>query len=162
MSETREAGDGGQRVLHVLVVGRREPRSETLGARQRRQALLDVAAVPLDVATDHRVDDVAVARFKNALFDQDLSQWFELVEHPGIHARDELVAGDEVHLQREDAEEQVAVGVRRGHGVAPLGETRSRLRPGLCIIAGPHTEKPGCRGRNAGGRTRRRGRPLGG
>jgi hypothetical protein len=37
--------------------------------------------------------------------------------------------------------------------VAPLGETRGRLRPGLCIIAGPHTES-----RVGAGETREAGR----
>src|SRR5262249_9445535 len=32
------------------------------------------------------------------------------VEDPGVHGRDESVTVDEVHLQRQDAEEEVAVG----------------------------------------------------
>src|SRR5262245_41896852 len=38
-----------------------------------------------------------------------------LVEHPGIHRGEEGVAGDEVHLQRQYAEEEVAVS-GTGHG----------------------------------------------
>ena len=55
----------------------------------------------------------------HALLDQDLFQRLVLGEHPGAHRRQEGVAGHEVHLQGQDAEQQVAVGgrgTRRGFG----------------------------------------------
>jgi hypothetical protein len=47
---------------------------------------------------------------------------------PGIHRGDELVASDEVHLQRQDAKQQIAISGRSGHRVVTtadnLGEKR--------------------------------------
>jgi hypothetical protein len=46
------------------------------------------------------------------VIEQDLSQILVLVEYPRLHGRDEGVAADELHLQGQDAEQQVAVGAR--------------------------------------------------
>ena len=46
--------------------------------------------------------------------DQDLSQGARLFQGPGMHGRNQLIAVDKVHLQCEDAEQQVLVG---GNGV---------------------------------------------
>jgi hypothetical protein len=81
--------------------------------------VLGVAAVVLDVPVDDRLHQGVFLRGQAALFDQDLPQGLVLGEHPGAHRRQEGVAGDEVHLQGQDAEQQVAVGgrgTRRGFG----------------------------------------------
>ena len=49
------------------------------------------------------------------MLDQDLAERLGLVQHPGVHGRDEGVAADEVHLQSQDAEEEVAVAAGRIH-----------------------------------------------
>jgi hypothetical protein len=57
---------------------------------------------------------------QSSLFKQNLAQRSAFVEHPGLHARNESVGADEVHLQGEDAKQQVAIGWgtvgRLGHG----------------------------------------------
>jgi hypothetical protein len=45
------------------------------------------------------------------LGEQDFSEWLLFVEHPSVHGGDERVAVDEVHLQGENAEQQIAIGV---------------------------------------------------
>ena len=45
-----------------------------------------------------------------ALFDENLADRLVLGMDPGVHCGDEMLAADEIHLQRQDAEEQVAVG----------------------------------------------------
>ncbi len=66
-----------------------------------------------------------------ALLAQHLPEGFVLVENPGVHRRDQLVARDEVHLQGDDAEEQVAVGIvgvsTRRHGGGSQGKDAERV-----------------------------------
>jgi hypothetical protein len=55
------------------------------------------------------------------LIDEDLAQSLILIKHPGIHCCNQGVAANEVHLQCQDTEQQVAVGGRvqwrrAGHG----------------------------------------------
>src|SRR6266446_1233666 len=61
---------------------------------------------------------------------EDLSQRFGLVQDPGVHGLDQGVAADEVHLQREDAEQQVTVGSpcgrRCGHEAISFGSAREK------------------------------------
>ena len=86
---------------------------------ERREAPLRVAAVLLDVAVDQRLEQGPARRVQGAALDEDLAERPVLLQGPGVHRRDQGVAGDEVHLQRQDAEEEVAVCRRGGHGRGP-------------------------------------------
>src|SRR5262249_2690935 len=79
------------------------------GRFHRRQAALGVLAVLFQMPPHHRVEQFAVGRGEGALVEQDLPQRFGLVQDPGVHGGDQGVAADEVHLQRQDAEQKVAV-----------------------------------------------------
>jgi hypothetical protein len=50
-----------------------------------------------------------------ALFDQQLLERLLLIERPSVQRRDELVAVDEIHLQRQDSGQQIAIGGGTGH-----------------------------------------------
>jgi hypothetical protein len=80
------------------------------------------------VLVDQRLQQAAPGLSEVAALDEDLAERFRLVQRPGVHPGDEGVAGDEVDLQREDAEEQVAVGVGLGHRCRPVG-FRHAIRP---------------------------------
>jgi hypothetical protein len=41
-----------------------------------------------------------------------MAAFSRLVQYPGVHGLDERVAACEIHLQGEDAEQQIAVGRR--------------------------------------------------
>ena len=69
-----------------------------------------VALVQLDMAIDHGVKHRPRLRVERLLLDQNFRERLALVENPAVHRRDELVARDEVHLQSQDAEQEVAVG----------------------------------------------------
>ena len=86
---------------------------------------------------------------------QDPAQGPVLVQDPGVHGADQGIARDEIHLQRQDAEQQVEVGVRLGHhrpreihrpsstirpAIAAGSSTPPRRRIGAC---GRH-RRPGC------------------
>jgi hypothetical protein len=71
------------------------------------------------VPVDHRLHQGLLLGGQVAVPDEDLSQGLVLVQDPGVHGPDEGIAADEVHLQGQDAEQQVAVGgrgTRRGFG----------------------------------------------
>jgi hypothetical protein len=73
----------------------------------------------VDVPLHHGLHQSPLLWSKAALFDENLSQWLVLVQNPGVHGPQEVVAADEVHLQGQDAEQQVAIGGRgtgRGFG----------------------------------------------
>jgi hypothetical protein len=61
--------------------------------------------------TDDGIEDL--------LRDEDFSKGAFLVEHPGVQGGDEGVAVEEVHLQGQDTEKQVAIGVGDRHGSIP-------------------------------------------
>src|SRR5438128_6196734 len=61
---------------------------------------------------DQRVERLNLAGGDLPLLEQDLPERLTLVEHPSVHGGYERVAADEVHLQGEDPEQQVAIGIR--------------------------------------------------
>src|SRR5262249_48791875 len=75
-----------------------------------------------EVFEDDRVEQLPALGGEVTVFVEDVAERPVLVEHPDVHGGDERVAADEVHLHREDAEEQVAVG---GHGGARRMRGRS-------------------------------------
>jgi hypothetical protein len=86
-----------------------------------RQALLRVTVVGVQVLLHHRVQQAPPRGGQPPLVKEDLAQGLGLVQHPGVHGLDQAVAADEIYLQGQDAEEQVAVGggigrCTMGHG----------------------------------------------
>ena len=68
-----------------------------------------------DLATRVSLVEGMILGAEAAALAEEVGQGPLLGQHPGVHGLDELVAGDEVVLQRQDAEEQVAVDVGLGH-----------------------------------------------
>jgi parallel beta-helix repeat protein len=114
--------------LHVGVGEGLQLLAQRADGADRRQALPRVVAVHLQVALDEGLEQGAVVGPQRGLLHEDLAEGFGLVEDPGVQGGDEGVARDEVHLQRQDAEEQVAIGRRLGHG--PVLVARRRTPPG--------------------------------
>ena len=79
----------------------------------------------LQVFLNHTLQPGVEVLAQRPLLQEDLAQGFVFLQHPGVHGPDEGVSRDEVHLQGEDAEQQVAVGKGLRHGLtalnAPLG-----------------------------------------
>jgi hypothetical protein len=102
-------------------------RADGAGRAEGGEAPLGVSTVPAQVLRHQGLQRVPLVLGQGALVLEDVTQGLRLVEHPGAHGRDEGVAGDEAHLQGEDAEQQVAVGREPGGG---------RLGHGLHLVAG--------------------------
>jgi hypothetical protein len=62
------------------------------------------------------VEYVALVGTERVLFNEYVAERLGLILYPGVHGGDEGVAAEEVHLQGQNAEEQIAVGVGGGHG----------------------------------------------
>ncbi len=92
---------------------------------QRREAPLGVVAVLGQVLAHQRIEQAAVLLAQGPLLDEDLSQGPGLVQDPGVHGGDQRVARDEVHLERDDPEQQVAIGSGRRHRRALRRASRS-------------------------------------
>src|SRR5262245_55463265 len=73
------------------------------------KAPLGVTAVAGQVAVHQGVEGSPVGLDQGALALEDLAEGLGLVEDPGAHGGNEGVAADKVHLEGEDAKEQVAV-----------------------------------------------------
>jgi hypothetical protein len=73
----------------------------------------------LQMFLDQGAQQGVLVRAQGTLLLQEFSQWRLLSQYPGVHDSNELVAGDEVHLQGQDAEEQVAVSADSRHRRAP-------------------------------------------
>ena len=91
------------------VVGHRADRAEGL------QAPGGVAAVGADVLVDEGFEQVPARLRQVAPLDEQGPQRRLLADDPGVHRLEEGVAGDEIHLLGQDAQQQVAVGVNAGH-----------------------------------------------
>src|SRR5262245_66091654 len=88
----------------------------------------------LEVLLDQRLQESPLSGGEGLLLDEDVAERPLLGGRPGGHGGNESVAADEVQLQREDPEQQVAVAAgRRGRGHAASLGKRLQERPcGQC------------------------------
>ena len=105
-------GDAGLKVdvgQAAEVVGHRADRAQCL------QAPGGVAAVGADVLVDQGFEQLTARPGEIAALDEQCSERRFLANDPGVHRREQGVAGDEVHLRGQNTQEQVAVGIDAGH-----------------------------------------------
>ena len=95
------------------VLGHRADRAEGL------QAPGGVAAVGADVLVDEGFEQVTTRLREIPALDEQGSQRRLLADDPGVHRLEQGVAGDEIHLLGQDAQQQVTVGVDTGHRGRP-------------------------------------------
>jgi hypothetical protein len=107
-------GDTGQARLQVGVGDLVQLLTDGANGADRGEALFGLIAVQVQVLLHQGLQQGVRVGAEGAVLLQDLSQGFALVEHPGVHGADEGIAADEVHLQGQDAQQQVAI--RRGTG----------------------------------------------
>jgi hypothetical protein len=107
-------GDFPQRAVWVLQLARQRRRQ-----RHRGQAPGWVVAVGLEVLGDEGLQQGEPAWIESTLRDQDLAERAALLPPPDAHGGAQGVRSDEVHLQGQEAELQVAVGVGVRHGRSP-------------------------------------------
>ena len=95
----------------VLNVGVGDP-GQVLADRadraERGQALFGVVAVKPDVLLDQRLQELPAARREGAALEEDLAQPARPVGDPGVEGAQQGVAVDEVVLERQQAEQEVA------------------------------------------------------
>ncbi len=94
------------------------------------QALLDVAAVPCEMPRRQRLDGGAVFVVQVAACLQMVGQAPGLVAGPCLEGGHELALVDQAVLEREQSEEEMAVG-GGSHGTAPNSGGRSGAGPSL-------------------------------
>ncbi len=116
--------------MHIRIGNTRKVVAQPPADRaERSQAAFRVVVVAQEMPPHQRLDRVVILGQERALLAQDLPERLVLVENPRVHRRDQLIARDEVQLQGDDAEEQVAVGdvMTRRHGGGSKGQARSVL-----------------------------------
>jgi hypothetical protein len=96
----------------------------------RGEALRGVPAVLLQVQGDHRLNAGTLVGVEVAAGGEVLGQGAGLVAGPGLEGGDELALVDQADLQRQQAEEEVAIGGDGGHGaVLPEARRAVGVRP---------------------------------
>jgi hypothetical protein len=85
------------------------------GGVDRGETLAGVVIVLLEVGLNQGFHQQLLVEGQVTVADEDLAQWRFLVGHPGRHGPDQCVAADEAVVQRQDAEEQVAIAVGVRH-----------------------------------------------
>jgi hypothetical protein len=106
-------------------------------------------AVAFQALADQRLDQCMAVGVEGALLQQDLAEGRGLGDGPGVHGGDKGVTADQVGLQRQDAEEEVAVGRGRrraghGHGALLRAGVQQSPFPGICFaqyLASPQREQ---------------------
>ncbi len=121
----------GQSGVYIWVRDLVQVAPDCAGRADRGQTLLRIIAVLLDVGGDHRLQELPMLGAQGLLLVQEPRERLGLVEHPGVHGGDQLSAADEVHLQSEDAEQQVTVG-GSGHGLSSARGGERRFPDGNC------------------------------
>jgi hypothetical protein len=96
----------------------------------RGQAALDVAVVPLDVASHQSLDGRAIVRVQLAAGFQMVGQALGFIERSRLEGGDKLGLVDQAVLKGEQPEKEMAV-CGGGHKIAPIVGGRSREGPSL-------------------------------
>ena len=104
-----------QALLYAAVPNDGKLLAEGFDGGQGGEATLGAVAMHRNVLLDECVKQQASVRGEISDCNEVISQRTLLVEHPGIHRRDQLVGADEVHLHGKDAEKEVAISGGSGH-----------------------------------------------
>ena len=107
-------GDSGGERIQLRVQRHKSP-----------QALLGVVVMLLQMLLEQRREQFAACRREVAFIDQQGFERPRLVQHPGIHRRDQLIAVDEIKLQGEDSQQQISIGNHRP-GISSRSPNRLR------------------------------------
>ena len=128
--------DGSEAGGQLGVAEPVQPLSGRGGRDQSGQALLGVAAMPLDVLAGERLDQLALRGSQGALSDQELGQRPARFEGLGLERGGNDRRRDQVVVQRDQAEKHVGGGIAELiHGLSRSGpaarpwRTASRRRP---------------------------------
>jgi hypothetical protein len=148
--------------MEVGVVGDRaaEVGGDPAGGAEGGEAGERVIVVDPDVLVDQGLEHRPAGGGEGVTLDQGLADRPGLLQDPGVHRRDQGVSRDEVHLERQDAEEEVAVGVAAGHAWLPMSWPGDRLEESASIdhLNGNRIET---RHQNPPDHSGRRGTPAG-
>ena len=113
MRARADVADGG---VDVGIAHRDEAGHHRPWSRDGGEALFDVIAMPFQVLGDETFQDRPIVGVDGSLVEEDLGDRSILVAGPGVERGDERGLVDHAVLQREQAEEEVAVS-GNGHGV---------------------------------------------
>ena len=99
----------GQAVLQVGILEVLEHVHRRREAGECFQTLLGSPAVLRDVPLDQRQQQIAVGLGQKPLRDEQVFQGLGFLQDPRLHALDQLILGEKIHLQRQDAEQQISI-----------------------------------------------------
>ena len=94
------------RVYKVVEVLHYAPRQSN-----RRETLLGIALVKFEVSLDEGIEQGPRIKLEHTLLNKNLAERLFLIQDPRMNRPDQLVSADEVHLQREAAEQEIAIDV---------------------------------------------------
>ena len=86
---------------------------------ERGETAARIVEMSLDMFGHEGIEQRAIVVAERFLSDEDVGERSVLLSRPNAERGDELIAVDEIVLKREDAEEQIAVGIAprvRSHG----------------------------------------------
>ncbi len=101
----RRRGDVRETGLHILIGDLLEFFLDGADRADRREALFRIVVVQRQVFLHQRFEQSAVVVRQSLVGDENLPERLVLIEHPGLHGGDQLLARDEIHLHGENAEE---------------------------------------------------------
>src|SRR5580698_810574 len=81
----------------------------------RGQALLGIPLVQLEMLCHKCVEQAPRIIGKRTLFNENLAEGLLLIEDPSMHRRNQLVTAHKLHLEREDAKQEITVHMGTGH-----------------------------------------------
>jgi hypothetical protein len=115
-------GNNGQARLHVVVRDLFQFVAQRIDRADDGKALVRIVVMLGEMLLHQRVEQFMRVGVERLLSDQNFAEQLLLGKHPGMHRRDQLVAGNEIRLQGQNAKKKIAIGKRQlGHG----GHSRS-------------------------------------
>ena len=125
----------GEGLVDLVIAHRGEHRAGGRARAQGGEAPLGTSVVGLQVDRGDRLDSRALPLAEMAQGDEVIGQRLVLIGGPGPHAVGELGLVDQVVLEGEQSEEQVAIGGGHGKLRGEIGHarkvSRQRERPGF-------------------------------
>ena len=120
-----DGGDVAQRGIDVRVAEIRQALPRGLAGRDGRQALLDVAAVGLEMDIDEGLDQGPLGRGQLPALLEVVGQTPGFIQRPGLEGEHELGLVDDAVLERQQSEQELSI---RGDGCHEAGLPGSQVK----------------------------------
>src|SRR5262245_14571804 len=108
--------DVHQRAMQIGIAELFEIVTDLGQLRERGETFFDVVVMPRDMLADERGNELLLVTGQGTALAENLVERPRFIGQVNADSRDQLLARDEIVLQRQEAVEEIAVDLAGGHG----------------------------------------------